>query len=153
MEAGTTLGDMAVLDQAGQRKTQGETERISMDFGLRFWRFWRFWDHKLLDLLVLMKRGFSLEKNSSSPVLDAQLNQVPHYVETAYAETHVWVRALHKKCLGDKRVLKQFFSHGARFACCIRESAETKRARLGFGGCCEDHSLPSQRKRDVCSAR
>ena len=32
-----------------------------------------------------------------------QLNQVPHYVETAYAETHVWVRALHKKCLGDRR--------------------------------------------------
>ncbi len=27
----------------------------------------------------------------------ASFCQVPHYVETAYAETHVWVRALHKK--------------------------------------------------------
>lgn len=29
----------------------------------------------------------------------AVLDQVPHYVETAVAETHVWVRALHKKLL------------------------------------------------------
>lgn len=28
---------------------------------------------------------------------EAAFCQVPHYVETAYAETHVWVRALHKK--------------------------------------------------------
>lgn len=36
----------------------------------------------------------------------AVLDQVPHYVETAYAETHVWVRALHKKLL--RRSLSSF---------------------------------------------
>ena len=60
----------------------------------------------------LRKRGFTLEKiiikynQKYNKVLyhhAGQLNQVPHYVETAYAETHVWVRALHKKCLGDRR--------------------------------------------------
>ena len=28
--------------------------------------------------------------------------EVPHYVETASAETHVWVRALHKKSEASK---------------------------------------------------
>ncbi|CAJ1371824.1 unnamed protein product [Effrenium voratum] len=36
----------------------------------------------------------------------AVLDQVPHYVESAYAETHVWVRVLHKKLL--RRSLSSF---------------------------------------------
>lgn len=36
----------------------------------------------------------------------AVLDQVPHYVESAYAETHVWVRALNKKLL--RRSLSSF---------------------------------------------